>query len=162
ATGLLSRRGIFPFARERDGTVLAEGAGILVLESMHHAKARGATILAELCGVGSTSDGTDILTPDVAEAGEAMRLALPDAPLAPADVDYVNAHGTGIATTDRAECAAIKHAFGARAAGLALSSTKSMHGHPLGASGALGAITCIKAMQDGWVPPTLGLDEPDP
>jgi nodulation protein E len=162
ATELLSPQGVFPFARRHSGTVLAEGAGILVLESMHHAKARGATILAELCGVGSTSDGTDILTPDVAEAGEAMRLALQDAQLAPVDIDYVNAHGTGIAKADRAESAAVKHAFGAHAASLALSSTKSMHGHPLGASGALGAITCIKAMQDGWVPPTLGLDEPDP
>lgn len=162
ATELLSPQGIFPFARRHSGTVLAEGAGILVLESMHHAKARGATILAELCGVGSTSDGTDILTPDVAEAAEAMRLALEDAQLAPSDIDYVNAHGTGIAKADRAESAAINCAFGAHAATLAVSSTKGMHGHPLGASGALGAITCIKAMQDGWVPPTLGLDEPDP
>jgi nodulation protein E len=162
ATELLSPQGVFPFARRHSGTVLAEGAGILVLESMHHAKARGATILAELCGVGSTSDGTDILVPDVAEASEAMRLALDDAQLAPGDIDYVNAHGTGIAKADRAESGAIRQAFGAHAAGLAVSSTKGMHGHPLGASGALGAVACIKAMQDGWVPPTLGLDEPDP
>ncbi len=162
ATRLLSPQGIFPFARKSNGTVLAEGAGILVLESMHHAKARGATILAELCGVGATSDCTDMINPDVVGASECMRLALEDAGLAPHDIDYVNAHGTGIAKADRAESAAIEHTFGAHASALAVSSTKSMHGHPLGASGGIEAIACIKAMQDGWVPPTLGLDERAP
>src|SRR5262249_61032700 len=108
STGRLPPGGIFPFAKKANGTVLGEGAGILVLEAMHHAKARGAKILAELCGIGSTSDATDMLKPDLAGAAEAMRLALEDARLAPCDIDYINAHGTGIATNDRVEAAAIK------------------------------------------------------
>ena len=162
ATGFLSPQGIFPFAKKHDGTVLAEGAGILVLESMHHAKARGAQILAELCGIGATSDSTDMVHPDIDGASEAMRLALEDAQLAPTDIDYVNAHGTGIAEADRIETIAIKRTFGTHASALAVSSTKSMHGHPLGASGGIGAIVCIKATLEGWVPPTLGLDQADP
>ena len=162
ATGLLSPHGIFPFARKGSGTVLGEGAGILVLESMHHAKARGAKILAELCGLGATADATELGKPDVAGASEAMRMALEDAQLAPCDIDYVNAHGTGIAAGDRAETAAIKRTFGTHAAELALSSTKSMYGHPLGAGSAIAAVVCVKAMQEGWVPPTLGLDEASP
>jgi nodulation protein E len=162
ATNLLSPDGIFPFARKRNGTVLAEGAGILVLESMHHAKARGANILAELCGAGLTSDGTDMVHPDVDGASEAMRLALEDAQIAPTDIDYVNAHGTAVAESDRIETSAIKRVFGKHAATLSVSSTKSMYGHPLGASGSIGAVVCIKAVREGWVPPTLGLDEADP
>ena len=91
-----------------------------------------------------------------------MQLALEDAQLAPTDIDYVNAHGTGIAAADRIETIAIKRTFGTHASALAVSSTKSMHGHPLGASGGIGAIVCIKATQEGWVPPTLGLDQADP
>jgi nodulation protein E len=159
ATGLLSPDGIFPFAKKGNGTVLGEGAGILVLEAVHHAKARGAKILAELCGVGSTSDGTDMLEPDLAGAAEAMRLALNDARLAPCDIDYINAHGTGIAIKDRVETAAIKRTFGGHAGELAVSSTKSMYGHPLGAGSAIEAVVCIKAIEEGWVPPTLGLDQ---
>jgi nodulation protein E len=162
ATNLLSREGIFPFAKKRNGTVLGEGAGILVLESMHHAKARGARMLAELCGIGTTSDCTDMVNPDLAGASEAMRLALEDAQLAPSDIDYVNAHGIGIAKSDRVETGAIKRTFGRHAAALAGSSPKSMYGHPLGAGSSIGAVVCIKAMQEGWVPPTLGLDEADP
>jgi nodulation protein E len=162
ATGLLSPDGIFPFAKKGNGTVLGEGAGILVLEAMHHAKTRGAKILAELCGIGSTSDATDMLKPDLAGAAEAMRLALEDAQLAPCDIDYVNAHGTGIATNDRVETAAIKRAFGARAGKLAVSSTKSMYGHPLGAGSAIEAVVCVKALEAAWVPPTLGLDQASP
>jgi nodulation protein E len=162
ATGLLSPDGIFPFARKRNGTVLGEGAGILVLESMHHAKARGADILAELCGVGTTADGTDMVNPDVDGASEAMRVALEDAQIAASDIDYVNAHGTAIIQSDRAETSAIKKTFGKRSASLSVSSTKPMYGHPLGASGSIGAVVCIKAMQEGWVPPTLGLDQADP
>jgi len=141
---------------------LAEGAGILVLESMHHAKARGANILAELCGAGLTSDDTDMVHPDVDGASEAMRLALQDAQIAPTDIDYVNAHGTAVAESDRIETSAIKKAFGKHVASLSVSSTKSMYGHPLGASGSIGAVVCVKAMQESWVPPTLGLDEADP
>ena len=162
ATGLLSPDGIYPFARKGNGTVLGEGAGILVLEAMHHAKARGAKIRAELCGIGSTSDATDMLKPDLDGAAEAMRLALEDAQLAPCDIDYVNAHGTGIATNDRVETAAIKRAFGAHAGELAVSSTKSMYGHPLGAGSAIEAVICVKAIEAGWVPPTLGLDQASP
>jgi nodulation protein E len=162
ATNLLSPDGIFPFAKKHNGTVLGEGAGILVLESMHHAKARGAKILAELCGVGTTADSTDMVNSDVDGACEAMRLALKDAQLAPTDIDYVNAHGTAIAQNDRVETRAIKKAFGNHATAFSVSSTKSMYGHPLGASGSIGAVVCIKAMQEGWVPPTVGLDEADP
>jgi len=159
ATGLLSPEGIFPFAKRGNGTVLGEGAGILVLEAMHHAKARGAKILAELCGFSSTSDGTDMLEPEMVGAAEAMRLALEDAQLSPSDIDYVNAHGTGIATNDCMETAAIKRTFGAHAGELAVSSTKAMYGHPLGAGSAMEAVVCVKAIEEGWVPPTLGLDE---
>jgi nodulation protein E len=159
ATGLLSPEGIFPFASKGNGTVLGEGAGILVLESLHHAKARGAKILAEFAGIGLTSDATDMVAPDAAGASEAMRLALEDAELAASDIDYVHAHGTGIASSDRAETAAVKRAFGTHAGRLALSSTKSMYGHPLGAGSAIAAVVCVKAIEEGWVPPTLGLEE---
>jgi nodulation protein E len=162
ATRLLSPEGIFPFAKRRNGTVLGEGAGVLVLESMHHAKVRGARILAELCGVGATSDCTDMIEPDVEGASQAMRLALDDAQLAPSDIDYVNAHGLGVARNDRIETRAIKQVFGKHAGALVLSATKSMYGHPLGASGGIAAAVCIKAMEEGWVPPTIGLDEADP
>jgi nodulation protein E len=161
-TKLLSRDGIFPFASRHDGTVLAEGAGILVLESMHHARARDAPILAELSGIGTTADGTDMINLGQEGAGEAMRLALEDAGLAPGDIDYVNAHGTGVAASDRMETAAIRALFGKHANDLAVSSTKSMYGHPLGASGAIAAVACIKVMQECWVPPTIGLDTSDP
>jgi nodulation protein E len=162
ATGLLSPQGIFPFAKKRNGTVLGEGAGVLVLESMRHARLRGAKVLAELCGVGMSTDSTDMLAPDVDGPCEAMRAALEDAQIAPADIDYINAHGIGTAAGDRNETAAIKKAFGEHANKLAVSSTKSMYGHPLGAGSGIGAVACIKAMQESWVPPTMGLDEPDP
>lgn len=162
AAQLLSPEGIFPFARKRNGTVLAEGAGILVLESMHHAKARGAKILAELCGVGTTSDSTDLVNPDGVGTSEAMRRALEDAQLAPTDIDYLNAHGSAIAASDRNETDAIKKVFGKHANNLGVSSTKSMYGHPLGASGGIEAVACIKAIEEGWMPPTVGLDEADP
>ena len=103
-----------------------------------------------------------MVNPDMVGASEAMRLALEDAQLAPDDIDYVSAHGTGIAKADRIETGAIKRAFGTHAASLAVSSTKSMYGHPLGASSAIEAVVCIKAMQESWVPPTLGLDQADP
>lgn len=162
ATHLLSPDGIFPFAKKRNGTVLGEGAGILVLETMHHAEARGAKILAELCGVGMTSDGTNMANPDVDAPSEAMRLALEDAQIASTDIDYVNAHGTATTSSDRNETNAIKKVFGEHAYKLAVSSTKSMYGHPLGASGGIEAVACIKAMEESWMPPTLGLDEADP
>jgi nodulation protein E len=159
AMHVLSPEGIFPFARKRNGTVLGEGAGILVLEALEHAKARGATILAELVGFGMTSDSKDMVNPDIEGPREAMRLALDDAKLAPSEIDYLNAHGTATAINDINETNAIKEVFGTHANKLAISSTKSMHGHPLGAGGGIEAVACIKAMGEGWVPPTAGLDE---
>ena len=161
AMHVLSPQGIFPFAKKRNGTVLGEGAGILVLESLEHAKARGATILAELSGFGMTSDSKDMVNPDIEGPKEAMRLALEDARLAPSDIDYLNAHGTATTINDVNETRAIKAVFEGHAEKLAVSSTKSMHGHPLGAGGGIEAIACIKAMQEDWVPPTAGLDEAD-
>jgi nodulation protein E len=162
AMHVLSPEGCFPFAKRRNGTVLAEGAGILVLESKAHAKARGAKMLAELCGFGMTSDSKDMVNPDIEGPSEAMRLALEDAEVAPSDIGYLSAHGTATTINDRNETNAIKRVFGKHAQNLAISSTKSMHGHPLGAGGGIEAVACIKALQDNWVPPTIGLDEADP
>ena len=162
ALHVLSPEGCFPFAKKRNGTVLGEGAGILVLESYEHAKARGATILAELAGYGMTSDSKDMVNPDTEGPREAMRLALDDAKIAPTSIDYLNAHGTATTINDRNETKAIREVFGAHADTLAVSSTKSMHGHLLGAGGGIEAVACIKAMQDNWMPPTIGLDEADP
>ena len=162
ALHVLSPQGCFPFARKRNGTVLSEGAGILVLESLEHAKARGAEVLAELVGYGMTSDSRDMVNPDVEGPREAMRLALDDAGLAPASIDYLNAHGTATTINDKNETNAIKELFKDHAYKLAISSTKSMHGHPLGAGGGIEAVACVKAIGEGWVPPTIGLDEPDP
>jgi nodulation protein E len=159
---VLSPEGCFPFAKKRNGTVLGEGAGILVLESEEHAKKRGAKVLAELKGCGMTSDSKDMVNPDIDGPSEAMRLALADAGLKPEEIDYLNAHGTATTINDKNETNAIKKVFGDHAKRLAVSSTKSMHGHPLGAGGGIEAVACIKAMQDNWVPPTIGLDEPDP
>jgi nodulation protein E len=160
AMHVLSPEGIFPFAKKRNGTVLGEGAGILVLESLAHAKARGATILAELVGFGLTADSKDMVNPDIEGPSKAMSFALDDAELAPSDIDYLNAHGTATTINDQNETNAIKEVFGSHAKKLAISSTKSMHGHPLGAGGGIEAVACIKAMGEGWVPPTAGLDEP--
>jgi nodulation protein E len=160
AMHVLSPQGIFPFAKKRNGTVLGEGAGILVLESLEHAEARGATILAELVGFGMTADSKDMVNPDIEGPREAMRLSLDDAKLAPSEIDYLNAHGTATAINDLNETNAIKEVFADHAKKLAISSTKSMHGHPLGAGGGIEAVACIKAMREGWVPPTAGLDEP--
>ena len=162
AMHVLSPQGCFPFAKKRNGTVLGEGAGVLVLESEAHAKARGAKMLAELAGFGMTSDSKDMVNPDIEGPSEAMRLALEDAKLSPGQIDYLNAHGTATTINDRNETNAIKRVFGEHAKNLAISSTKSMHGHPLGAGGGIEAVACIKAMEENWVPPTAGLDEADP
>ena len=151
-----------PFSANRRGLVLGEGAGIFVLELMEHAQARGATILAELAGSGMTADATDIVMPSADGAAAAMRQALDDAGLAPQDVDYVNAHGTGTQANDVTETRAIRLAFGAHADRLAVSSTKSMHGHALGASGALELVAVIGALRDSVVPPAANLDQVDP
>ena len=162
ALHVLSPEGCFPFSKNRNGTVLGEGAGILVLESYEHAKARGATILAELTGYGMSSDAKDMVKPEVEGPREAMRMAIADANLKPDDIDYLNAHGTATMDNDRNETRAIKEVFGDHAYKLAVSSTKSMHGHPLGAGGGIEAIATIKAMNENWLPPTVGLSQPDP
>ena len=160
AMHVLSPEGCFPFAKKRNGTVLGEGAGLLVLESYEHAKARGAKILAELVGYGMTSDSKDMVNPDIEGPREAMKLALEDSNLAPEAINYLNAHGTATTINDLNETNAIKEVFGPHAYKLAVSSTKSMHGHPLGAGGGIEAVACVKAIEEGWVPPTIGLDEP--
>jgi nodulation protein E len=151
-----------PFSANRHGLVLAEGAGIFVLEALEHARARGATILAELAGSGMTADATDIVSPSADGAAAAMTQAMADAELAPQDIDYINAHGTGTLANDVTETRAIHLAFGAHAGRLAVSSTKSMHGHALGASGALELVAVLGALRDGVVPPTINLEQPDP
>ncbi|HEV2505896.1 MAG TPA: beta-ketoacyl-[acyl-carrier-protein] synthase family protein [Mesorhizobium sp.] len=151
-----------PFSADRQGLVMGEGAGIAVLESYEHAMARGATILGEIAGVGISADASDIVAPTVEGPEAAMRFCLADAGFNPEDVDYLNAHGTGTKANDQIETAAIKRAFGDHAYKLSVSSTKSMHGHALGASGALEMIACVMAIRDGLVPPTANYREADP
>jgi nodulation protein E len=160
AMRVLSPEGCFPFAKRRNGTALGEGAGILVLEDLEHARARGAMVLAELCGFGMTSDASDMVNPDVDGPTRAMQIALADAGLSPADIDYLNAHGTATAANDLNETRAIKKVFGPHAGRLSVSSTKSMHGHCLGAGGGVEAAISIQAMREGFVPATIGFDEP--
>jgi nodulation protein E len=162
ALHVLSPQGCFPFSKKRNGTVLSEGAGILVLESYEHAKARGATILCELSGYGMSSDAKDMVKPEVEGPREAMKMALADAGLQPEQIDYLNAHGTATMDNDRNETKAIKEVFGEHAYKLPVSSTKSMHGHPLGAGGGIEAVASIMAMRDSFLPPTIGLEEADP
>jgi 3-oxoacyl-[acyl-carrier-protein] synthase II len=153
-----------PFDRDRDGFVLGEGAGILVLEEMEHAKQRGARIYAELVGFGMTGDGGHITAPEPGGRGasNAMKLALGDAGITPEQVDYINAHGTGTMLNDISETNAIKNVFKDRAGTVSISSTKSHLGHLLGASGAVEAIVCALAVHHGVVPPTINLENPDP
>jgi 3-oxoacyl-[acyl-carrier-protein] synthase II len=153
-----------PFDKDRDGFVLGEGAGIVVLEEMEHAKKRGAHVYAELLGVGSTADAHHITAPhpDGAGASRAMENALRDARLAPPDIDYVNAHGTSTELGDAAETAAIKRVFGDHARKLAVSSTKSMVGHLLGASGGVELIACCLSLRHRVVHPTINYRTPDP
>jgi 3-oxoacyl-[acyl-carrier-protein] synthase II len=153
-----------PFDRERDGFVLGEGAGILVLERADHALARGAPILAEVAGYGASTDAHHIVEPAPGGAGaaRAMCLALRSAGLEPADVGYVNAHGTSTPTNDRLETAAIKAVFGAQAAHLAVSSTKGATGHTLGAGGAIEAAYAVMALHTRVLPPTINYCTPDP
>ena len=153
-----------PFDRDRDGFVFSEAAGCLVLEGLDHAKARGATIVAEIIGYGATADAHHVTAP--AEGGEgvvrAMRMALADAGIGLTEVGYLNAHGTSTQANDGAETAAIKTVFGKHAYALAVSSTKSMTGHTLGAAGAIESIFCVLGMRDGVLPPTINQENPDP
>jgi len=153
-----------PFDKDRDGFVMSEGSGLVVLEELQAAKARGANILAELTGIGLTGDAHHITSPVPGGTGaaSAMRQALRTAGLEPGDIDYINAHGTSTAYNDKTESDAIISVFGPGTEGPKVSSTKSMHGHLLGAAAAIEFIMCIKAIHGGLIPPTVNLDNPDP
>jgi nodulation protein E len=151
-----------PFSRDRKGMVLGEGAGIVILESLEAARTRGASILAEVAGFGMSADANDIVHPSVDGTARAMRAALEDARLAPEAVDYVNAHGSGTKANDATETRALHSVFGAHAGKLAVSSTKSMHGHAMGAAGALELVATVLAIHDGTAPPTANFSDPDP
>jgi 3-oxoacyl-[acyl-carrier-protein] synthase II len=153
-----------PFDKTRDGFVIGEGSGMLVLETLAHAEARGAMVLAEIVGYGTTCDAHHITSPTPGGVGgaAAMRLALEDGGIAAESVDYVNAHGTSTPANDSNETAAIKSALGSRANDIPVSSTKSMTGHLLGGSGGIEAVACVLALRNGVVPPTINYNNPDP
>jgi nodulation protein E len=151
-----------PFSRNRRGMVLGEGAAIMVLENRARAEARGAEILAEIVGFGMSSDAQDIVLPSAAGATAAMQACLADAGLTAEEVGYINAHGTGTLANDVTETKAIHMVFGDHARKLAVSSTKAMHGHALGASGALELAATVMALRDGFIPPTANFIEADP
>ena len=152
------KRASIPFDKERDGFIMGEGAGILILESLEHAKERGATIYGEVVGYGSTCDAYHITAPDSEGKGaaRAMELAIKEAGINKEEVSYINAHGTSTPINDKVETAAIKRVFGDLAKNIPISSTKSMTGHLLGAAGAVEAIVCVKALGEGFIPPTTG------
>ena len=154
-----------PYDKDRDGFIMGEGAGVLILEEYEHAKARGAHIYAEIVGYGQTADAHDIVAPDPEGKGalKSMEFALADAGMKPQDIDYINPHGTSTGLGDMAESQAIAQIFGDKEQNpnLLVSSTKSMHGHMLGATGAVEAIVCVKTITDGKVPPTINLDNQD-
>ena len=158
------KRASRPFDRERDGFVISEGCGLMVLESLPHALARGARIYGELAGYGNTSDAFHMAAPPDGHEGaqRCMRAALKDAGMEPTDIDYINAHGTSTVMNDAFETEAIKTVFGNHSRRVAVSSTKSMTGHMLGAAGGIEAIICMKAIGEGVLPPTINLDTPDP
>jgi 3-oxoacyl-[acyl-carrier-protein] synthase II len=151
-----------PFDRQRSGFVLAEGSGILALEELDHALARGANIYAEIIGFSMTGDAHHITDPNLEGATRCINLALKDAEITPADIDYINPHATATPVGDRNECQALKQIFGEHASHLLVSGTKSMTGHLLGAAGAAEAIFSVLAIRDGLVPPTINLTEVDP
>jgi nodulation protein E len=162
ALRVLARDALRPFSAQRSGLVLGEGAGILVLEEREQAIARGADILAEIIGYGASSDAADMVHPSDEGAALAMSRALDDAGVSPTEIDYVSAHGSGTPANDATETRALKRVFGDHARKLPISSTKSMHGHALGASSALEAIATIQAMRTGIIPPTANYLGPDP
>jgi nodulation protein E len=159
---VMSKTACRPFSANRSGMVQGEGAGVFVLETYEGAKARGAEILAELIGFSMTSDAGDIVMPNQQGAVRAIRGTLRDACLDPQDIGYINAHGTGTAANDKTECAAVTEAFGAHAPALMMSSTKSMHGHLIGGTGAVELLACLMALRDGVIAPTIGYEQPDP
>jgi 3-oxoacyl-[acyl-carrier-protein] synthase II len=153
-----------PFDKDRDGFLMGEGAGMLILESLEHAQARGAKILCEITGYGTTDDAHHISAPAENGAGAAlaMKLAIEDANMELTDIDYINAHGTSTPLNDKSETAAIKTVFGEQAYNIPISSTKSMTGHLLGASGAIEAVFCILAIREEILPATINYHTPDP
>jgi len=159
---VMSKDACRPFSANRNGMVQGEGAAIFVFEELEQAKSRGADILAEVTGFAMSSDASDIVMPSQQGAARAIQGALRDARLNTEDVGYINAHGTGTAANDKTECAAVAHVFGQHANALMLSSTKSMHGHLIGATGAVELLACIMAVRDGIIAPTIGYQEPDP
>lgn len=159
---VMSKDACRPFSLTRNGMVQGEGAAVFVFEEFEHARARGAEILAEVVGFGMTSDAADIVMPNKQGAARAIAGALKDARLDPEGVGYVNAHGTGTAANDKTECAAVADVFGHHADRLMISSTKSMHGHLIGGTGAVELLACIMALKEGVIAPTIGYEEPDP
>ncbi|WP_126977308.1 beta-ketoacyl-[acyl-carrier-protein] synthase family protein [Frigidibacter oleivorans] len=159
---VMSRDACRPFSANRNGMVQGEGAGVFVFEDWDHARARGADILAEVIGFAMSSDASDIVMPSQQGAERAISGCLRDARLNPEEVGYINAHGTGTAANDKTESAAVAHAFGQHADRVMISSTKSMHGHIIGGTGAVELLACILALRDGIVAPTVGYEEPDP
>jgi len=159
---VMSRDACRPFSANRNGMVQGEGAAVFVFEELGHARRRGAEILAEVSGFAMTSDASDIVMPSKRGAARAMAGALRDAKISREDVDYINAHGTGTAANDKTECAAVADVFGHHADRLMISSTKSMHAHLIGGTGAVELLACIMALRDGVIAPTIGYEEPDP
>jgi len=159
---VMSRDACRPFSANRNGMVQGEGAAVFVFEEMEHAKARGADILAEVVGFSMTSDAADIVMPSKQGAARAISGALRDGRINPEEVGYINAHGTGTLANDKTECAAVADAFGHHADSLMISSTKSMHGHLIGGTGAVELLACVMALRDGVIAPTIGYEEPDP
>ncbi len=159
---VMSKDGCRPFSANRNGMVQGEGAGVFVFEEYEHARARGAEILAEVAGYAMSSDASDIVMPSKQGAARAIRGALQDARMDPSEVGYINAHGTGTAANDKTESAAVADVFGAHADNLMISSTKSMHGHLIGGTGAVELLACIMALRDGVIAPTINYEEPDP
>jgi len=159
---VMSKDACRPFSANRNGMVQGEGAAIFVFEDYSHAKARGADILAEVVGFAMSSDAADIVMPSKQGAARSISGAMTDAGLNPTDVGYINAHGTGTAANDKTECAAVADVFGHHADKLMISSTKSMHGHLIGGTGAVELLACIMALRDGVIAPTIGYQEPDP
>ncbi|MEO1491214.1 MAG: beta-ketoacyl-[acyl-carrier-protein] synthase family protein [Pseudomonadota bacterium] len=159
---VMSKEACRPFSKSRNGMVLGEGSAILVLEELEHAKLRGADILGEISGFGMTADAGDIVQPSLEGASRAIEIALVDGGIDPSEIGYINAHGTATAMNDRVEAAAIRKVLGDHANAIMVSSTKSMHGHAIGAAGSLEASATLMALREGVVPPTMGFEEEDP
>ncbi len=159
---VMSKDACRPFSLTRNGMVQGEGAAVFVFEEYEMARARGADMLAEVIGFAMTSDASDIVMPSKQGAARAMAGAMRDARIAPEDVGYINAHGTGTAANDKTECAAVADVFGPHADRLMMSSTKSMHGHLIGGTGAVELLACLMALKDGVIAPTIGYEEADP